>query len=71
MRFRNDFYSISLLFGYNNYFDGMDGKSLKMWHDRWVNSNVSANKLNDKIEANKQFWIEKIKEYPCKTRHFF
>lgn len=55
----------------HNYFDGMDGKALKMWYERWKNDDVSANKLNDEIEANKQFWIQKLKEYPNKTRHFF
>lgn len=55
----------------HNYFDGMDGKALKMWYLRWKNDSMSVNKMKDQIANNRAFWIEKFKEFPNKNRTFF
>ena len=54
-----------------NYFDGMDGKALKMWYKRWKNETITANKFSDDISNNREFWTDILSKYPDKKRSFF
>lgn len=55
----------------HNYFDGMDGKALKMWYLRWKNDSMTSNKMIDQMSHNRDFWTEKLKKFPDKNRSFF
>jgi Tn7-like transposition protein D len=49
----------------------IDPKSLKIWYERWKHDLEDENDFKKKQNEMRDFWEEKIKEYPHQTRSLF